>query len=144
MKTDISTSSSVSIDASVDEVWQALTTPELIKQWFFGVDTESDWRQGGQLVHRGEYQGKPYEDKGEILRIEPPTLLVHTHWSDVSGLPDEPASYQIVTWSLREYDGRTELTVSEENLPSEQAKATSDQSWPMVLENLQRVLEKRA
>ena len=141
---DLTTAHTVTIDAPEERVWQALTTPAEIKGWFFGVDTESDWRQGGQLVHRGEYQGKPYEDKGEILRIEPPTLLVHTHWSDVSGLPDEPASYQVVTWSLRERDGRTDLTVSEENLPSEQAKATSDQSWPMVLENLQGLLENRA
>ncbi len=141
---DLTTTHVVTIDAPAERVWQALTTPAQIKEWFFGVDTESDWRQGGQLVHRGEYQGKPYEDKGEILRIEPPTLLVHTHWSDVSGLPDEPASYQVVTWSLREHDGRTDLTVSEENLPSEQAKVTSDQSWPMVLENLQRLLEHRA
>ncbi len=141
---DLTTAHTVTIDAPADRVWQALTTPAQIKEWFFGVDTESDWRQGGRLVHRGEYQGKPYEDKGEILRIEPPTLLVHTHWSDVSGLPDEPASYQVVTWSLREHDSRTDLTVSEENLPSEQAKATSDQSWPMVLENLQRLFENRA
>jgi len=27
------------------------------------------------------------------------------------------------------------------NLPSEEAKATSDQSWPMALENLKRVVE---
>jgi uncharacterized protein YndB with AHSA1/START domain len=79
MKTDISTSSSVPIDAPVDEVWRALTTSELIKQWFFGVDTETDWKQGSPIVHRGEWQGKPYIDKGEIVRIEPRHLLVHTH-----------------------------------------------------------------
>ena len=36
-------SSSITIGAPIDEVWKAITTPELIKQWFFGVDTESDW-----------------------------------------------------------------------------------------------------
>ena len=138
---DLATNHSITIEAPAARVWEALTTPAQIKQWFFGVDTESDWRRGSRLVHRGEYQGKPYQDEGEILRIEPPTLLVHTHWSDVSGLPDEPENYQQVTWSLEEHDGITELTVSEVNLPSEEAKATSDQSWPMALGSLKRLLE---
>ena len=88
---------SITIAAPIDEVWQAITTPELIKQWFFGVDTESDWKPGSHLIHRGEWQGKPYVDKGEILKIEPPALLVHTHWSEVSGVPDAPENYQEVT-----------------------------------------------
>jgi uncharacterized protein YndB with AHSA1/START domain len=61
---DLGTSSSITIDAPVEKVWRALTTPELIKTWFFGVDTESDWESGSSLVHRGEWQGKPYEDRG--------------------------------------------------------------------------------
>lgn len=138
---DIRTSSSITIAAPATRVWEAITTPSQIKEWFFGVDTEADWREGGQLVHRGEYQGKPYEDKGEILRIEPPTLLVHTHWSDVSGVPDEPEHYQRVTWSLEERDGVTALTVSEDNLPSVEAKQTSEQSWPMALDSMKQMLE---
>jgi uncharacterized protein YndB with AHSA1/START domain len=139
--TDITTTHSIDIDAPATRVWHALTTPDEIERWFFGVRTESDWREGGALVHRGELQGKPYEDKGEIVRIEPPTLLVHTHWSDVSGLPDDPQHYQRVTWSLEEHDGRTTLTVGEDNLPSDDAKRMSDQSWPQALGNLKRLVE---
>ena len=64
------------------------------------MDTETDWKQGSPIVHRGEWQGKPYVDKGEIVRIEPPHLLVHTHWSDLSGKPDSPEHYQEVTWEV--------------------------------------------
>jgi uncharacterized protein YndB with AHSA1/START domain len=138
---DLSTTNSITIDASVDDVWKALTTPELIKQWFFGVDTETDWKVGSPLVHRGEYQGKPYVDKGEIVRFDPPKLLVHTHWSDLSGKPDSPEHYQEVTWALSERDGATELTISERNLPSEEAKAVSEQGWKTVLNNLKDLLE---
>jgi uncharacterized protein YndB with AHSA1/START domain len=141
MKTDISTSSSVPIDAPVDEVWGALTTSELIKQWFFSVDTETDWKQGSPIVHRGEWQGKPYIDKGEIVRIEPPHLLVHTHWSDLSEKPDSPEHYQEVTWEVAERNGGSELTITEHNLLSNEAKATSDQAWSMVLRNLKEMLE---
>jgi uncharacterized protein YndB with AHSA1/START domain len=139
--TDLGTKSSITIDASAERVWDALTTPALIKEWFFGVETDTDWKPGSTLVHRGTYQGEPYEDKGEIIRIEPPRLLVHTHWSDVSGVPDLPEHYQRITWSLSEHDGVTDLTIEEENLPSEQAKAVSEENWPVVLHNLKRLLE---
>jgi len=139
---ELTSSGTVTIDAPVDDVWAAITTPATIKEWFFGVDTESDWRQGSPLVHRGEWQGKPYEDKGEIVKIEPPTLLVHTHWSDASGTPDRPDNYQEVTWALEDRGGPTQLTVSERNLPSDEAKQVSDQSWTMVLGNLKQLLER--
>jgi uncharacterized protein YndB with AHSA1/START domain len=138
---DISTNQSITIAAPIERVWEALTTPEQIKQWFFGVDTETDWRKGGPIVHRGEYQGRPYEDRGQILDIEPPTRLVHSHWSPVSGLPDAPENHEIVAWELSERDGGTELTVRESNLASEEAKRTSEESWRMVLGNLKGLLE---
>jgi uncharacterized protein YndB with AHSA1/START domain len=138
---DLNTSVSMLIHAPVQEVWRALTTPEMIKQWFFGVETETDWTPGSSIVHRGEYQGKPYVDKGTIVRFEPPELLVHTHWSDVSGTPDEPEHYQEVTWALAELEGATELTISERNLPSEEAKDVSEQGWKAALESLKAMLE---
>ena len=135
------TEASVTIDAPIARVWEALTTPELISSWFFGVDTETDWAEGSPIVHRGEYQGKPYEDKGTIVSVEPPRRLVHTHWSPVSGLPDSPENYQEVTWRLSEDEGRTELAVSEINLPSEEAKSVSEQSWKQALTSLKDLLE---
>ena len=62
---DLGTTISVTIRAPIEEVWNALTTPEQIKRWFFGVDTETDWQVGSPLVHRGEWQGKRYEDKSD-------------------------------------------------------------------------------
>ena len=139
--TDLSVSTSTRIEAPAQDVWNALTTPEVIKQWFFGVDTETDWTPGSPIVHRGDWQGKPYVDKGEIVRFEPPDLLVHTHWSDLSGKPDRPEHYQEVSWALAERDGATELTITERNLPSEEGKALSEQSWKTVLESLKSLLE---
>src|SRR5262245_54570192 len=65
--TDLTTSTTTTIDAPVEEVWDAITTPDLIEKWFFGVETETDWQPGSPIVHRGEWQGKLYQDKGEIV-----------------------------------------------------------------------------
>ena len=141
MPTNLSAKSSITIHAPAEKVWEALTTPALIKEWFFGVDTVTDWKVGSPMVHRGAWQGKPYEDKGTILEFEPPKRLVHTHWSDLSGLPDRPENYQEVTWELAERCGETELTVSEVNLPSDETKAVSETSWKTVLGNLKGLIE---
>jgi uncharacterized protein YndB with AHSA1/START domain len=141
MTDDLSASSSIIISAPIEEVWKAITTPELIKQWFFGVDTESDWKVGSPLIHTGEWQGKPYLDKGEIVAIDPPRLLMHTRLSDLSGKPDSPENYQEVRWALSERDGAIELTITEHNLPSEETKAVSEESWKTVLNNLKELLE---
>ena len=64
------------IKAPVQEVWNAIADRRPIERWFFGVKTETDWKPGSPIVHRGEWR-KPYEDKGGVVRVEPPTLLVH-------------------------------------------------------------------
>jgi uncharacterized protein YndB with AHSA1/START domain len=47
-----------------------------------------------------------------------------------------------VTWALSDRDGATELTISERNLPSEEAKAVSEEGWKTVLNNLKDLLER--
>jgi uncharacterized protein YndB with AHSA1/START domain len=138
---DLDLRSSVSIKASPEDVWKALTTPELIKRWFFGVDTETDWRVGSPLVHRGVYQGKPYEDKGTVVEFDPPRILAHSHWSPASGQPDSPENYQLVRWELSPRDAETELTVTENNLPSDEARKASEQAWEQALNGLKQLLD---
>lgn len=132
---------SITIDAPIERVWAAITDPATIKAWFLGVDTETDWRVGSPIVHRGEYQGKPYVDKGDILRFDLPHVLEHSHWSEGSGKADAPEHYQVVTWELSERGSRTELRLTERNLPSETAAEISEQTWAMVLGNLKKLLE---
>lgn len=141
MPTTLATEIKETIEAPASEVWKAITTPAEIKNWFFGVDTKTDWKPGSEIVHTGEWQGKPYEDKGRIVAFEPERKLVHTHWSPISGLDDAEENYQTVTWTLSESGGRTELTIAEENIPSEETKDVSEQSWKMVLGKLKGLLE---
>jgi uncharacterized protein YndB with AHSA1/START domain len=78
------------IDAPPSQVWAALTDPEQIKKYMFGSEVETDWRPGSPIVWKGEYEGKQYEDKGEILEFEPERRLKVTHFSPLSGQEDVP------------------------------------------------------
>ncbi len=98
----------VTINAPRSKVWEALTTPRLLKKIFFGADVITDWKVGSPIIYKGEWQGKPYEDKGTILEFEPETLLVTTHWSPLSGVPDIPENYHKVSYELSGQDRQHE------------------------------------
>jgi uncharacterized protein YndB with AHSA1/START domain len=131
-----------SIDAPVARVWRALVTPEDIKRYMFGATVVSDWKVGGPIVWKGEWQGKHYEDKGRILRMEPERLLSYTHFSPLAGLPDEPENYHTVTIELATQGrGRTLVTLTQDNNANEEARAHSEENWRHMLDGLKRVVE---
>ena len=79
------------IRAPRSKVWQALTDPDQIQKYMFGSRVETDWKPGSTIVWKGEYEGKKYEDKGEILEVENERRLKMTHFSPLSGEPDADA-----------------------------------------------------
>jgi uncharacterized protein YndB with AHSA1/START domain len=52
-------------------VWHALVEPDLVARYMHGTSVETDWSVGALIVWRGEWQGRRYEDKGEVLAFEP-------------------------------------------------------------------------
>jgi uncharacterized protein YndB with AHSA1/START domain len=132
---------STTINAPASKVWEAITKPELIKKYLFDTDVVSDWKVGSPIVYRGKFQGKPFEDKGKILEIEPEKSLVSTHWSPMSGVPDLPENYHKVSYQLSERDGKTDVTILQDNNASEEEKAHSEANWKTVLEGLKKLLE---
>ena len=57
------------IDAPPEKVWRALTDPELIKKYMFGSEVKTDWKPGSPITWTGEFEGRAYEDKGEIISV---------------------------------------------------------------------------
>ena len=129
------------IHAPASKVWDALIKPELIKQYMFGTDVISDWKVGSPITYKGEWQGKPFEDKGKVLEVQREKSLVSTHWSPLSGVPDSPENYHTVAYHLSEKDGKTEVTITQDNNASEEEKAHSEQNWNQMLEGMKRLLE---
>ena len=58
------------VKAPPSAVWKALTTVSTLKQFFFGSDISTDYRVGSPIYFRGNWKGKPYEDKGRIRARE--------------------------------------------------------------------------
>jgi uncharacterized protein YndB with AHSA1/START domain len=142
MSANLIAKASTTISAPASAVWDALTNPSLIKQYFFGTDAVSDWKEGSALEFKGEWNGKQYTDKGVILKSEPAKLFQYTYLSSFSGLPDVPENYANITYELFEDNGETTLNVKQENVANEDARKHSEENWELVLKNLKNLLEK--
>ena len=129
------------INAPASKVWDALTKPDLIKQYLFGTEVNTDWQVGSPITYKGEWEGKTYEDKGKILQIEPEKLLVSTFWSSLAGLPDVPENYKTVHYELSPENGGTKLTITQDNNASQEEADHSAQNWNTVLDGMKKLLE---
>jgi len=132
----------VTINAPASKVWEALTKPELIKQYLYGTEVTTDWQVGSPITYRGVWQGKAYEDKGRILQIEPGWLIVSTFWSSLAGLPDRPENYKTVHYELSNEEAGTRLTVTQDNNNSEEEVKHSEENWKAALDELKKLLER--
>jgi len=129
------------IDAAPDQVWDALVDPDQIKEYMFGSDVESDFRPGSAITWRGEYEGKAYEDKGTVLEVEPRRRLSVTHYSPMSGQPDVPENYHVVTYELTELRNGTRVSLRQDNNATADEVEHSKQNWSTVLAGLKRCVE---
>ncbi|HEX9098240.1 MAG TPA: SRPBCC family protein [Candidatus Dormibacteraeota bacterium] len=132
----------VMIDAPRADVWDALTNPDKVKRYMHGTHVSTDWKEGSPISWKGEWKGKSYEDKGQILEVKPERLLKYTHWSPMGGSEDKPENYHTVTYELAGDDGRTTVTLIQDNNPTqEEADKMAKDNWGPVLDGLKETAE---
>ncbi len=133
--------SSVTIDAPVSKVWDAITNPTIIKKYLFGTNVTSDWKEGSSIEYAGEYEGKAYHDKGMIKKLVPEKVFQSTYWSSMSGKEDNPENYNLVTYILSVEDGKTIVTLTQDNIATSEERTHSTNNWDAVLEKLKQTVE---
>jgi uncharacterized protein YndB with AHSA1/START domain len=141
MDDELTAKAAVTVKAPVAKVWDALVNPELIKRYMFGATVVSDWKAGGSIVWKGEWKGKPYEDKGRILEIEPGRRLRYSHFSPLSGVPDLPENYNTVAVALSGPDGAVRVDLAQDGSKTEPARAESQRNWEAMLAGLKKAVE---
>jgi len=141
MPENLTAKAEVTISAPIARVWDALVNPEIIKRYMFGATVVSDWQVGSPIVWKGEWKGKPFEDKGRILEIQPKKRLRYSHFSPLSGAPDRPENYHTVTIEIDGSDGTVRVDLSQDQNPSEKAREESQRNWSAMLEGLKKAVE---
>lgn len=144
MKGTLSSTVTTDIQATPEKVWEALTNPEMIRQYLFGTNTDTDWKPGSRIRFYGTYNDHTYEDKGTILENTPCKRLSYTYWSSMSNTEDKPENYSEVTYELEPGGDTTTLSVTQDNISNEEVKAHSSENWKKVLEGLKQLVENKA
>ena len=63
------------IKAPIQKVWDALTKPELVKQWQYGSELTTDWKVGGNIKFSTQWEGRIFEQWGKILEVNPYKII---------------------------------------------------------------------
>jgi uncharacterized protein YndB with AHSA1/START domain len=132
----------IDVDAPAAKVWDVLTDPEKLKELWFGAEVRTDWKQGSPITWSGEWEGKPYQDKGEILEIDPGRLLKLTHFSPLTGQPDVPENYHTLVYTLDGNGTTTHLKLTQDNNASEEEAKHSQGMWEMLVAKVKEAAEK--
>ena len=130
---------SITVGAARENVWKALVDPDAIKEYMFGATVVSDWHKGSPIVWKGEFKGKAFEDKGEVLVIDPPRKLSYSHYSPLEGKPESPETTHVVTIELSGDAFSTDLHLTQSNNATDEARAESEKNWSMMLEGLEEI-----
>src|SRR3954447_4504346 len=134
-------SATIDVDASPERVWAALTDPEQIAVYMYGTRVTTTWEVGTPITWDGEYEGRAYQDKGEVLTYEEPRELSMSHYSPLLGQPDVPESYHTVVYRLTDDGGRTHLELTQDGCTDEAEAERFSQSWQGMLEGLKAHVE---
>jgi len=127
------------IRTTQQKLWSALTEPQFMKQYWFGVHAESGWKAGSpwQLVG----SSGQILDAGEILEADPPRRLV-IRWQHQNKPELKAEGPSLCTMELEPSAGAIKLSITHtiEASPSKLIEAVSG-GWPKVLSNLKSLLE---
>lgn len=133
----------IDIECPPDEVWDALVNPERVQQYMLGAQVDSAWSVGSPITWRGEWEGRVYEDKGEILAYDPERRLSFSHYSPLTGEPDLPENYHTVVIELTPTESGTSVAVVQDNNDTESARDHAEANWRTILEGLKDHVEAR-
>lgn len=127
------------IRTTPEKLWSALSNAEFMKQYWFGMHCECDWKVGSpwKLV----FADGRIADAGELVEIDPPKRLV-LKWRNEWKPEMKAEGYSRCTFDLEPMKGAVKLTVTHamDRAPSRFIEAVSG-GWPKILSNLKSLLE---
>jgi uncharacterized protein YndB with AHSA1/START domain len=107
--------SKLTINASRQQVWDAITKPELVKRWQYGSELLTTWKVGDPIKFRTEWQGKVFEQWGQVREFLAGEILRYTLFAPRPGLEDVPENYFLMTYVLAHENGVTTLEIIQDD-----------------------------
>ncbi len=127
------------IKTTPENLWEALTSPEFTRQYWFGIAVASNWKVGSPIEYMQEGKARV---EGRILAAERPKLLSYTFRETAGEASKEPPTK--VTLELEPEAGTetVRLTVTHTDfVPNSKHRPAISGGWPAVLSGLKSLLE---
>jgi uncharacterized protein YndB with AHSA1/START domain len=126
------------IETTPEKLWEALTSSEFSRRYWFGTDLVSDWKVGSpfSLVMDGQTT-----DVGEVLEAEKPRRLSYSfhHVLSEAARKENPSK---VTFVLEPHGKLVKLTLTHEDFsPDSVVLDGISKGWPAILSSLKSMLE---
>ena len=111
--------SAITIEASTQKVFDALTNPELVKLWQYGRVLATDWTTGSEIRFSAESEGKVFEQWGTVLEVRSNELIKYNLFTPAPGLEDKIENYCVTSYVLTNDNGNTRIEIiQEDNRPN--------------------------
>jgi uncharacterized protein YndB with AHSA1/START domain len=128
------------IAATPEAVWQALTSAEFSRKYFFGNAVEVDLKVGGAFVVRPP-DGSVHIS-GEVVECDPPrklTITFNVNWPALI----EKLGPTLVSYEIEPAGNAVRLTMTEshDRPISDDILSGGRQGWPAILSSLKSLLE---
>jgi uncharacterized protein YndB with AHSA1/START domain len=128
------------IAATPEKVWQALTTAEFSRKYFFGNAVEVDLKIGGAYVVR--LPDGSVHISGEVIECDPPhklTITFNVNWPELI----EKLGPTLVTYEIEPAGNAVRLTMTEahDRPLGDDILSGGRSGWPAILSSLKSLLE---
>jgi uncharacterized protein YndB with AHSA1/START domain len=126
------------IETTPEKLWEALTSSEFSRRYWFGTELMTDWKVGSPfaLVMNGTTT-----DVGEILEADPPRRLSYSfrHVLDDEMRNERPSK---VVFTIEPHGKLAKLTLTHEGF-AEGSKLLDgiSKGWPAIMSGLKSLLE---
>jgi uncharacterized protein YndB with AHSA1/START domain len=121
------------------KLWEALTDPQFIRQYWFGVTVECGWKKGSpwKLV----YPDGRLADSGELIEVDPPRRMV-IRWQNEWNPELKADGPSRCTIELEPTGNAVKLSITHEiDRPESKFITAVSGGWPKVISNLKSLLE---
>ena len=128
------------IASTPEQVWEALTSPEFSRKYFFGNTVEVELKVGGAYIVR-QPDGKLHIS-GEVIECDPPRKLAFTFNVNWPALIDKLGA-TLVSYEIEPAGDAVRLTMTEshDRPLSDDILSGGRSGWPAILSSLKSLLE---
>ncbi|MCJ0743419.1 SRPBCC family protein [Pedobacter montanisoli] len=133
--------SRLTINATPQKVWDALTQPELVKLWQYGSDLQTSWQPGSKIRFTTKWQDKVFEQWGTVLEFSPTAKLRYNLFAPRPDLEDKPENYFEMIYTLTADNGQTKLEIIQEDNRSNAVQEKEQGEENPILQTLKQIAE---